>query len=47
MLTEDIIPALEKLRKEKKQYMEWQTAESNLDRLRRFCVAFKYHEAQQ
>jgi structural maintenance of chromosome 2 len=47
VLTEDIIPALEKLRKEKVQYQEWQSATANLDRLRRFCVAFRYVEAQR
>lgn len=41
------MPALDKLRKEKVQYMEWQNATSNLDRLRRFCVAYKYVEAKR
>lgn len=47
VLTEDIMPALDKLRKEKVQYMEWQNATANLDRLRRFCVAYKYAEAKR
>jgi structural maintenance of chromosome 2 len=45
VLNEDIMPALEKLRKEKVQYMEWQNASANLERLERFCVAYKYVEA--
>lgn len=46
VLSEDIMPALDKLRKEKVQYMEWQNASSNLERLERFCVAYKYMEAK-
>ncbi len=45
VLAEDIMPALDKLRKEKVQYMEWQNATASLDRLRRFCVAHQYAEA--
>lgn len=45
VLHEDIMPALEKLRKEKVQYMEWQNASANLEKLERFCVAYKYVEA--
>lgn len=47
VLSEDIMPALDKLRKEKVQYMEWQNASANLERLERFCVAFKYNEAEK
>ena len=47
MLTEDISPALDKLRREKVQYMEWQNATKGLDKLRRFCVAYKYAEAER
>ena len=47
MLTEDISPALDKLRGEKKQYMEWQNATNSLEKLRRFVVAYKYVEAQK
>jgi structural maintenance of chromosome 2 len=46
VLTEDIIPALDKLRKEKVQYMEWQNASSKMERLQRYCVAYKYTEAK-
>ena len=47
VLTEDISPALDKLRREKVQYMEWQNATKSLDKLRRFCVAYKYAEAER
>lgn len=47
VLTEDILPALDKLRREKVQYMEWQNAVKNLDKLVRFCVAHRYVEAQR
>jgi structural maintenance of chromosome 2 len=46
VLSEDIMPALDKLRKEKAQFMEWQNASANLERLERFCVAYKYTEAK-
>ena len=39
LLQEDILPALEKLRKERGQFMEWQAAEAKLSHLRRFCAA--------
>ena len=47
VLSEDIMPALDKLRKEKVQYMEWQNATSKMERLQRFCVAYKYSEAKE
>lgn len=47
VLQEDIMPALDKLRGEKASYMEWQGASARLDRLRRFCVAYRYVEAQR
>ena len=47
MLEEDIMPALDKLRKEKQQYNEWQNARDSVDKLCRFCVAYRYEEAQR
>jgi len=44
---EDIMPALDKLRKEKVHFMEWQEATANLERLERFCIAYKYSEAKR
>jgi len=46
VLSEDILPALDTLRKEKVQYMEWQNASSKMERLQRYCVAYKYAEAK-
>ena len=47
VLNEDILPALEKLRTERSQYMQWQAASAQQDRLKRFCVAYQYHQAEQ
>jgi hypothetical protein len=47
VLSEDIVPALEKLRKEKQLYNEWQDASSKLDRLKRFVIAHNYMEAEK
>ena len=47
VLNEDILPALERLRKEKGAYMQYQAAEATLDRLTRFVAAHRYVTAQQ
>ena len=47
VLQDDIMPALDKLRKEKSQYHEWQGARDSVDKLCRFCVAFRYVESQE
>ena len=47
LLEDEILPALQKLRRERGQYMQWAAANSELDRLRRFCVAYEYVRAQQ
>ncbi|KAI3993728.1 hypothetical protein MKX01_002741 [Papaver californicum] len=47
LLDAEILPALEKLRKEKCQYMQWANGNAELDRLRRFCVAFAFVQAEQ
>ena len=46
-MNEEILPACERLRREKGQYMEWQAENAKLDALRRFCVAYRYVEAQR
>ena len=46
MLDSDIVPALNKLRKERGDYMRWASDNSRVDRLRRFCVAHAYHRAE-
>ncbi|MCL7025251.1 hypothetical protein MKW94_019650 [Papaver nudicaule] len=47
LLNGEILPALEKLRKENRQYMQWANANAQLDRLRRFCVAFDFVQAER
>ncbi|WCJ36468.1 Structural maintenance of chromosomes protein 2-2 [Euphorbia peplus] len=46
LLAHEILPALEKLRKERMQYMQWSDGNAELDRLRRFCIAYEYVEAE-
>jgi hypothetical protein len=41
VLKEEILPALERLRREKGQFLEWQAAGASIERLRRFCVAYR------
>ncbi|XP_057523244.1 structural maintenance of chromosomes protein 2-1-like [Amaranthus tricolor] len=43
----EILPALEKLRKEKMQYMQWANGNAELDRLKRFCIAYEYMQAER
>lgn len=45
VLSEDILPALDRLRKEKDQYYRWQALTAELDELRRFCIAYKFVQA--
>ncbi|CAJ1978139.1 unnamed protein product [Sphenostylis stenocarpa] len=47
LLDQEILPALEKLRKEKTQYMQWANGNAELDRLRRFVIAFEYVRAER
>ncbi|KAJ7300253.1 hypothetical protein O6H91_Y027600 [Diphasiastrum complanatum] len=47
MLEQEILPALEKLRKERAQYMQWANANAELERLNRFCIAFEFSEAER
>ncbi|KAH7855805.1 hypothetical protein Vadar_029159 [Vaccinium darrowii] len=42
LLDQEILPALEKLRKERMQYMQWSNGNAELDRLKRFCIAYEY-----
>ena len=41
LLEEDILPTIEKLRKERGEYMKWAAGNDALERLRRFCVAYE------
>ncbi|CAH9090746.1 unnamed protein product [Cuscuta epithymum] len=47
LLDQEILPALDKLRKERKQYVQWADGNAKLDRLMRFCVAYDYVQAEQ
>ncbi|KAK4764266.1 hypothetical protein SAY87_013704 [Trapa incisa] len=47
LLDQEIVPALEKLRKERTQYMQWSNGNAELDRLKRFCVAYDYVQAER
>ncbi|WZZ00461.1 hypothetical protein YC2023_072789 [Brassica napus] len=47
LLDHEILPALEKLRKEKAQYMQWANGNAELDRLKRFCIAFEFVQAEK
>ncbi|KAJ6824880.1 structural maintenance of chromosomes protein 2-1-like [Iris pallida] len=47
LLDQEILPALEKLRKERMQYMQWANGNAELDRLKRFCVAYEYVQAEK
>lgn len=47
LLDQEIVPALEKLRKERMQYMQWSNGNAELDRLKRFCIAYEYVLAEE
>ncbi|VFQ80543.1 unnamed protein product [Cuscuta campestris] len=47
LLDQEILPALEKLRKERLQYGQWADGNAKLDRLMRFCIAYDYVQAEQ
>ncbi|EFJ04936.1 hypothetical protein SELMODRAFT_137981 [Selaginella moellendorffii] len=47
MLEQEILPALDKLKKEKCQYMQWAKANEDIERLDRFCTAYRYVEAEK
>ncbi|KQK11078.1 hypothetical protein BRADI_2g57967v3 [Brachypodium distachyon] len=46
LLDDEILPALEKLRKERCQYMKWANGNAELDRLKRFCIAYEFVQAE-
>lgn len=47
LLDQEILPALEKLRRERMQYMQWANGNADLDRLKRFCIAYEYVQAEE
>jgi structural maintenance of chromosome 2 len=42
LLSEEITPTLEKLQKERANYMQWVSNNNLIERLQRFCVAYDY-----
>ncbi|KAG6421867.1 hypothetical protein SASPL_118426 [Salvia splendens] len=47
LLDQEILPALQKLRKERMQYMQWANGNAELDRLKRYCIAYEYVQAEK
>ncbi|KAL1557168.1 structural maintenance of chromosomes protein 2-1-like [Salvia divinorum] len=47
LLDQEILPALQKLRKERMQYMQWANGNAELDRLKRYCIAYEYVHAEK
>ncbi|XP_076945334.1 structural maintenance of chromosomes protein 2-1-like [Bidens hawaiensis] len=47
LLDHEILPALEKLKNERMQYMKWSNGNADLDRLKRFCIAYEYVQAEK
>ena len=47
LLEEEILPTIEKLRKERGDYMKWQLGNDSLERLRRFCVAWEFSRCKE
>ncbi|EQC29079.1 hypothetical protein SDRG_13239 [Saprolegnia diclina VS20] len=45
ILADEITPTLEKLRKEKRNYMQWAANNTEVERLTRYCVAYDYTKA--
>jgi len=47
VLTNEIMPLLEKLRQERSDYEKWSTLNAERERLERFCTAYKFAKAMQ
>jgi len=47
LLAEEITPTLDKLQKERSNYMQWVSLSNEIEILQRFCVAFEYTQAQE
>ena len=46
-MTEEITPTLENLRTERQDYHNWQSNNTEYERLERFCVAYEYKTAEE
>eukprot|EP00968_Pinguiococcus_pyrenoidosus_P020949 scaffold2618_cov240-Pinguiococcus_pyrenoidosus.AAC.12 len=47
ILREDIKPQLEKLHGEKEHYLQWSNNKTEIERLKKFCIAHEYVRAQE
>ncbi len=47
VLAEEITPTLEKLRRERGDYLQWANNQKDVERLKRFCVAWQYTQAHR
>merc|ERR1719162_2399207 len=46
LLSEEITPTLEKLQKERANYMLWVSNNNEIERLQRFCIAYEYMQVK-
>jgi len=46
LLSEEITPTLEKLQRERANYMMWVSNNNEIERLERFCIAYEYVQVQ-
>lgn len=46
LLSEEITPTLEKLQRERQNYMMWVSNNNEIERLTRFCIAFEYMQVK-
>merc|ERR1712187_675362 len=47
LLSEEITPTLEKLQRERANYMLWVSNNNEIEQLQRFCVAYEYVQVKQ
>eukprot|EP00897_Mesotaenium_endlicherianum_P005690 jgi/Mesen1/5149/ME000255S04119 len=47
VLAENILPALEKLRKERADYQQWTQGNSDIEKLQRYCIAYDFFQAEK
>merc|ERR1712187_939477 len=47
LISEEITPTLEKLQKERANYMLWMSNNNEIDQLQRFCIAYEYLQVKQ
>merc|ERR1712066_1080446 len=47
LLSEEITPTLEKLQRERANYMLWVSNNNEIEQLQRFCIAYEYVQVKQ